>query len=114
MGTDDVQVLQRAEAQRTATLLHHTIDQRPTWLTGWLTELHVDGRLTQLGDHVVLTAITEIAEYRYRWQITSLDPTGLQPSPETEQFSSWQRAVKVAGITHSVQPTPEMDLASQR
>jgi hypothetical protein len=114
MRTDEVHVLNTAEVHRAATLTHSTIDQRPTWLTRWLTQLHADGRLTQLDDHAVLTAVAEIAQYRDRWQITSPDPTGPQPPQQTEQFALWQQAAKIAGLTHTAPPTPSIDIASQR
>jgi conjugative relaxase-like TrwC/TraI family protein len=91
LGTDHRTCTLDAIAHREATLLRDVLAQRPPWLTRWLVELDRAGSLDQLPDHHLVATIGALASYRERWDVTSIDPTGDEPRPITEQHDQWRR-----------------------
>jgi conjugative relaxase-like TrwC/TraI family protein len=90
-STGPTNQLREAIADRTATITNDALTRRPEWLTGWLTKLHLNGSLSQIPDHTLHTAITNIAHYRDRWHITTADALGTPPEPDDEQFRDWRQ-----------------------
>jgi conjugative relaxase-like TrwC/TraI family protein len=87
---DPASQLHDAIAHRHTTIVHDTLTARPDWLTHWLTALDTHGTLTQLPDHHTANAITDLATYRDRWNITTIDPLGPMPEPGSIQLDEWQ------------------------
>jgi conjugative relaxase-like TrwC/TraI family protein len=96
--TDPASQLHDAIAHRRTTVVHDTLTTRPEWLTHWLTVLDSDGTLAQLPDHHTANAITDLATYRDRWTITTLDPLGPIPEPGSIQLDDWQDLAKATGL----------------
>jgi hypothetical protein len=90
-STDPTNELRDAIADRTATIIYDALTRRPEWLTGWLTQLDLNGSLTQLSDRVLYAAITDVVHYRDRWLVSTADALGTQPASDHEQFREWRQ-----------------------
>ena len=88
-GLDPASVVEQARTDRTVGMVHYVINQRPIWLTRWLSKLATGGQLNQLTDHDVMAAISQIASYRDELHVADPEPLGPPPPTETDHFRDW-------------------------